>query len=115
MFFNDCNAKQMFVGNDNSLGVVDFNDILGVPSVSCNLLLVYQITHSFEGETVEFSPHQVVIKELKDPKHILASGIVDDILPSCIDLTNLGHHLFPKFLLLVVMTWENFVMSGLVM
>jgi hypothetical protein len=28
---------------------------------------------------VEFSPHQVVIKDLIDSKHVLATGIVDDI------------------------------------
>ena len=46
---------------------------------SCNLLSVYQITHLGEGKTVEFSPLQVVIKDLKDPKHVVATGIVDDI------------------------------------
>ena len=44
----------------------------------CNLLSIYQITHSGEGKIVEFSPHDVVIKDLKDPKHILATGISDD-------------------------------------
>jgi hypothetical protein len=86
---NECNTKKIFVGDDRSLsvegsGIVQvenghFNDVLCVPSLSCNLLSVYQITHSGEGKTVEFSPHQVVIKDLKDPKHILATGIVDDI------------------------------------
>jgi hypothetical protein len=55
------------------------NDVLCVPSISCNLLSLYQITHSSEGKIVEFSPHQVVIKDLKDPKHVLATGIPDDI------------------------------------
>ena len=41
-------------------------------------LSVYQITHSSEGKIVEFSPHDVVIKDLKDPRHILANGIADD-------------------------------------
>ena len=54
------------------------NDVLCVPTLSCNLLFVYQITHSGEGKIVEFSPHDVVIKDLKDPKHILATGIADD-------------------------------------
>ena len=45
---------------------------------SCNLLYVYQITHSGEAKTVEFSPHDVVIKDLRDPRHILATGIADD-------------------------------------
>jgi hypothetical protein len=86
---NECNTKKIFVGDDISLSVegsgivqVDnghFNEVLCVPSLSCNLLLVYQITHSGEGKTVEFSPHQVVIKNLKDLKNVLATRIVDNI------------------------------------
>jgi transposase InsO family protein len=86
---NECNANKIFVGNDISLSVVrsgtiqvdsgHFNDVLCVPSLSCNLLSVYQITHLGEGKTVEFSPHQVVIKDLKYPKHVLVPGIADDI------------------------------------
>jgi hypothetical protein len=86
---NECNTKKIFVGDDRSLSVVGsgivqvdnghFNDVFCVPSLSCNLLLVYQITHSGEGKTVEFSPHQIVIKDLKDLKHVLATRIADDI------------------------------------
>jgi hypothetical protein len=86
---NECNTKKIFVGDDSSLSVEGsgtvqvendhFNDVLCVPSLSCNLLSVYQITHSGEGKTVKFSPNQVVIKDLKDHKHVLATGIVDDI------------------------------------
>jgi hypothetical protein len=86
---NECNTNKIFVVDDKSLSVEGFgtlqienghfNDVLCVPSISYNLLSVYQITHSGEGKTVEFSPHQVVIKDLKDPKHVLATGIVDDI------------------------------------
>jgi hypothetical protein len=86
---NECNTKKIFVGDDRSLSVegsgtvqvenCHFNDVLCVPSLSSNLLSVYQITHSGEGKTIEFSPHQVVIKDLKDPKHVFATGIVDDI------------------------------------
>ena len=80
-----------------------FNDVLCVPSLSCNLLSVYQINHSSEGKTVDFSPHQVVIKDLKDPQHVLANRIVDDTT-SCTSLTTLAHHLFHQFLLLIEMT-----------
>jgi hypothetical protein len=86
---NECNTKKIFVGDDRSLSVVGsgtiqvynghFNDVLCVPSLSCNLLSVYQITHSGEGKTVEFSPHQVAIKALKYHNHFLAPEIVDDI------------------------------------
>jgi hypothetical protein len=51
----ECNTKKIFVGDDSSLSVVGsrivqvdyarFNDVLCVPSLSYNLLLVYQITH----------------------------------------------------------------------
>ena len=54
-------------------------DVLCVPKLSCNLLSVYQITHSDEGKSVLFTPHQVVIRDLKDPQHIVATGSVDDI------------------------------------
>lgn len=69
---NDCNTKHIFVGDDRSLSVVgsgtvhldngQINDVLCVPTLSCNLLSTYQITHSGEGKTVEFTPHQVVIR-----------------------------------------------------
>jgi hypothetical protein len=86
---NKCNAKQIFIGDDTYLSFVgsrivylddgNFNDVLCVPSLSCNIILAYQIPHLGEGKTIEFSPHQVVIKDLKDPKHVLAIGIVNDI------------------------------------
>eukprot|EP00253_Pinus_taeda_P028485 PITA_28485 len=55
-----------------------FNDVLCVPTLSCNLLFVYQISHSGEGKIVEFSPQDVVIKDLKDPRQILATSIAND-------------------------------------
>jgi hypothetical protein len=87
--FNECNTKHIFVSDDIYLSVIGsrkiqlddghFNDVLCVPSLLCNLLLSYQITHSGEGKTIEFSPHQVVIKDLKYPKHVLETRIVDEI------------------------------------
>jgi hypothetical protein len=87
---NECNTKKIFVGDDRSLSVVGYgtiqvdnghsNDVVCVRSLSYNLLLVYQITHSGEGKIVEFSPHQVVIKDLKDPKHVPTTVIIDDII-----------------------------------
>jgi hypothetical protein len=78
---NDCNSNKIFVGDDISLSVVcsrtfqvdngHFNDVLYVSSIFCKLLSMYQISHSGEDKTVEFSPHQVVIKNIKDPKHVL--------------------------------------------
>jgi hypothetical protein len=84
---NECNTNKIFVGDDKYLSVAGygtvqdgyFNYVLCVLSLSCNLLSMYQITHSGEGKNVEFSPHQVIIKDLKDPKHVLTTRIVDDI------------------------------------
>jgi hypothetical protein len=101
---NECNTNKIFVGDDSSLSVVGsgivqvdnghFSDVLCVPSISCNLLSLYQITHSSEGKTIEFSPHQVVIKYLKYPKHVLATEIVDDIT-RLYKFSNFGSSSFP--------------------
>jgi hypothetical protein len=103
---NECNTKKIFVGDDRSLSVEGsgtiqvenghFKDVLCVPSLSCNLLLVYQITHLGEGKTVECSPHQVVIKELKYPKHVLATGIANDIT-KLYKFDNFGSSYFSSF------------------
>jgi hypothetical protein len=101
----ECNTKKIFFGYDRSLGVVvfgtiqvdngHFNDVLCVLSLSYNLLSIYQITHSSEGKNVEFSPHQVVIKDLKDPQHVLANIIVDDIT-KLYKFDNFGSSYFPS-------------------
>jgi hypothetical protein len=109
---NECNTRQIFIGDDRSLSVVGSrvgqldggHYVLCVPSLFCNLLLVYQITYSNEGKKIEFSPHQVVIKDLKYPTHVLTTRIVEIILLGCTDLTTLGHHLVHQFLLLIAMT-----------
>ena len=69
--------KQIFVGDDISLSVVGsvtvpiendhFSEILCVPKISYDLLSIYQITHLGEGKIVTFTPHQVVIKDFKNP------------------------------------------------
>ena len=55
---------------------IHFNNVLCVRSLCGNLQLKYQINHSSKDRIVEFSSHQVVIKDLKDPKHVLAFGII---------------------------------------
>ena len=100
---NECNIKKIFVGDDISLSGVGyrivhvdngyFNDVLCVPSISNNLLSMYHITHSIEGKTVKFSTHQVVIKDLKYPKHVLELELLM-ILLVCTNLKTLGHHIF---------------------
>jgi hypothetical protein len=102
---NECNTNKIFVGDDRSISVVGyrtmqvdnghFNDVLFVPSLSCNLLSIYHIAHSSEGKTVEFSPHHVVIKDLKDPKNILATRIFYDIT-RLYKFDNFGSSSFPS-------------------
>jgi hypothetical protein len=102
---NECNTKKKIVGDDKSLSVevsrtiqVDnghFNDVLCVPSLSYNLLSVYQISPLGEFKIVDFSPHQVVIKDLKDPKPFLATRIVDDIT-KLHKFDNFGSSYFPS-------------------
>ena len=112
-YFQLCmNVTPNNVGDDRSLSVVGsgtdpvenghFSDVLCIPKISCNLLLVYQITHLGEGKTVTFTPHQVVIKDFKNPQNMLLELLM--ILPGCTNLTTLGHHLFLQFLLLIVIT-----------
>jgi hypothetical protein len=48
-----------FCGKDGHVDNGHFNHVLCVPSLSYNCLSVYQITHSSEGKTVEFSPHKL--------------------------------------------------------
>ena len=89
---DDCNTKNIFVGDDRSLSVEgsgtihlkngQIKDVLGVPDLSCNLLPVYQITHLGEGKSVLFTPHQVKNMDLKYPQRIVATGSVDDITRS---------------------------------
>eukprot|EP00253_Pinus_taeda_P028506 PITA_28506 len=60
---HDCNTKNIYVGDDRSLNV------LGTGTVHLD---------NGEGKIVEFSPHDVVIKDLRDPKQILVTGIAHD-------------------------------------
>ena len=102
---NECNTKQIFIGDDRYLSVVGsgtvpvdnghFNDVLCVPKFFHNLLLVYQITHSGASKTVTFRPHQVVIKDFKNPQNVLAIGTIDDIT-KLYKFNNFGSSHFPS-------------------
>ena len=59
------------------------------------MLSVYQITHSGEGKTVTFTPHQVVIKDFKNPQNGLATGTFDDT--RLYKFNNFGSSSFPSF------------------
>jgi hypothetical protein len=80
---NQCNTKQIFVGDGRSLSVVGsgtiqvdnghFNDELCFPILSYNLLSVYQITYLGVGKTIEFSPHHIIMKDLKHHMDVLTT------------------------------------------
>ena len=69
-------VPHIFVGDDTKVevegkGEVDmdngeFKDGFYVPNLTCNLLLVYQITHYGGENKVEFLPDLVVVKSIKD-------------------------------------------------
>ena len=48
-----------------------------VPEISANLLSIYQICHSGDRKIVEFSPNNVVVRDLQDPDTIVSHGQVD--------------------------------------
>ena len=53
------------------------HNVLYVPKLSTNLLSIYQITNSGAGKTVLFNLDSVIIREIKDPSQIVATGKVD--------------------------------------
>lgn len=81
------NISQIVVGDSTQLEVLGsgtvqmthgcINNVLLIPEISENLLSIYQICHSGNGKIVEFSPNEVVIRELHEPAVVLAIGQVD--------------------------------------
>lgn len=55
------------------------NGVLCVPYISLKLILVYQITHYSECKAIYFSQHQLVIKDIKDPRRVSTTRFFDDI------------------------------------
>ena len=56
---------------------VSLQDVLYVFDILMNLLSIYQIFHSGFGKTVEFSPHDLVIRDLHDSKMVVATRSLD--------------------------------------
>jgi hypothetical protein len=121
---DDCTTRQIFIDDSSPLYVVgeriiDLLDgkiinIFYVPNLSSNFLSIFQITHYGNGKTVEFSPHDVVIRDIKDPSIPIASRHVLMILQGCTNLMSLNPHRLPLSSLLTLMTWKKFDMSSLV-
>ena len=82
-----CATTQISIGNSSQLSILvsgivalvggSLQDVLYVPDISMNLLSIYQIFHSSSGKTIEFSPHDVVIRDLHDPEMIVATRSAD--------------------------------------
>ena len=53
----------------------DFKDVLYVPNLSSNLLLIYQITHLGDGHRVEFPPELVQVHSLKDDSLVIVRKV----------------------------------------
>ena len=53
----------------------EFKDVLYVPNLSSNLLLVYQITHIGDGHKVEFLPDLVMVHSLKDDSLVVVAKV----------------------------------------
>ena len=72
------NNTIMTICGKGSIGINDgtFHDVLCVPSLSSNLLCIYQITHSSVGKTVEFARDSIYIRD-SDTSKIIATGTVD--------------------------------------
>ena len=58
------------------MGEGKFNDVLCVPSLTTNILSIYQITHWAQGKIVEFTPDYVYIRDM-ETRDVIAMGVVD--------------------------------------
>lgn len=72
------NNTYMSVCGKGSIDIDDgtFNDVLCVPSLSTNLLSIYQIAHNGTGKTVEFTLDSVHIRDIQTG-NIVATWTVD--------------------------------------
>lgn len=62
--------------SSKNMGEGTFNDVLCVHSLSSNLLFVYQIAHSGQGKSIEFTLNYVYIMGL-ETREIVAVGMID--------------------------------------
>ena len=81
-----CTSPPILMGNNTymkvcgkgsiPMGEGTFNDVLCVPSLTTNILSIYQITHGAQGKIVEFTPDYVYIRDM-ETRDVIAMGVVD--------------------------------------
>jgi len=84
--FQSCTSPPILMGNNTymhatrkqniDVGQNTFNNVLCVPSLTTNLLSIYQITHCGARKTVEFTPDFVIIQDMES-RDIIAIGMAD--------------------------------------
>lgn len=87
-------------------GIVDleggcFTNVLHVPSLSTNILSIYQITHSISGRKAEFTLDSAVITDISMGSQ-LTHGIADH--GSCLYLFS---HFVPKYISTIFLSQSN--------
>jgi hypothetical protein len=80
-----CNGTPILMGDDSLIEVsgkgrveIDngiFKNVLFVPQLSMNMLLVYQITHLGSGKNVEFTPDSMAIFEMKSNSKVTVGEV----------------------------------------
>ena len=88
-YLDDSNGPIFVLGDDYETkskgnGRIDlehgsFNNVLYVPGIAANLLLVYQMTHNGSPKKVVFTSNDVEITEISNGK-VIAKGVVDHTL-----------------------------------
>ena len=81
-------VPHIFVGDDTKMEVEgkgniemengEFQEVLYIPNLSSNLLLVYQITHLGDGHKFEFLPDSMQVRSLRDDSVIAVGKVNDD-------------------------------------
>ena len=81
-----CNSPHILMGNNTymmvsgkgsiPMGEGTFNDVICVPSLTKNILSIYQITHGAQGKIVDFTPDFVYIRDI-ETRDVIAMGVVD--------------------------------------
>lgn len=85
-YIEPCTSPPILMGNNTymkvcgkgsiPMGEGTFDDVLCVPSLTTNLLSIYQITRGEQGKIVEFTLDYVYIRDMEN-KDVISMGVVD--------------------------------------